>query len=120
MTTALVGTFENGVMIQGRQSKIIAERCNNGIKEIKLSSVKNQSPSFKHERATRLYIGHQATEMDPYEKKAVYIKELKWGGDSLFAKRDIKKDEIVSYLGGIFWNRTELELFPENNTYYDW
>ena len=120
MKTALTGTFEKGVMIQGSPSKIIAERCNDGVKELKLSAVDNKSPSFKYTRATRLHIGDQPTEMDPYEKQTVYIKELKWGGDSLFAKRNIKNDEIVSYLGGIFWNGTELQLFPHNSTHYDW
>ena len=37
MRTVLVGQFEDGIMIQGRSAKIIAERCNDGIKEIKFA-----------------------------------------------------------------------------------
>ena len=120
MKTVLVGKFQNGIMHRGRPAKIVAERCNNGIKEIKLSIPKRETPAYKYSRANRLSIGDQPTEMDPYEKRTVYIKELDWGGDSLFAKRNIMKNEIVTYYGGIFWNGTELELFPVNATSYDW
>ena len=120
METVLVGKFQNGIMLQASPAKIVAERCNDGIKEIILSKPKPNTTTFKYNRATRLYIGHQPTEMDPYEKKNVYIKELKWGGDSLFAKRDIEKNDLVSYYGGILWNETELRLFPQNNTSYNW
>jgi hypothetical protein len=33
--TALVGQFEKDVMIAAQQTKVVAERCRNGIKEIR-------------------------------------------------------------------------------------
>ena len=47
MRTALVGKFDEGIMIEARSARVIAERCNDGIKEIKLSKVRADSPSFK-------------------------------------------------------------------------
>ena len=116
MKTVLVGKFENGVMLEGRPSKIYAERCNDGIKEIKVATPLPDSPVFKFERSTRISVGDKPTKMDMYEKKNVYIKKTKWGDEGLFAKRNIKKHELVAYYNGIFQNSSEFELFPGNLT----
>ena len=57
--------------------------------------------------------------MDPLEKRFIYINETEWGDDGLFAKKDIGANEVVAYYSGIFWNDTELELWPENQTSYE-
>ena len=120
METVLVGQFNDGIMISSRSAKIIAERCNDGIKEIKTSSIKRRdAPIFKYVRPTRTYIGDQPTVVDPYEKNFIYINTTKWGDDGLFAKKDIKAKELVAYYSGIIWNSTEVELFPANQTGYD-
>ena len=119
MKTVLVGQFKDGIMIQARPAKIVAERCNDGIKEIKISKVKSGAPTFKYARATKLNIGDQPTVMDPYEKKIVYVNTTDWGDDGLFAKRDIKKGELVSYYNGMIFNATENELWFDNHTGYD-
>ena len=120
MQTVLVGQFKDGVMIKAKPAKIIAERCNDGIKEIKVSTPKIDAPILKYKRATRLNMGDQPTVMDPYEKANVYVGELEWGGDGLFAKRNVEMNEIIVYYGGIFWNSTELKLFSPNQTAYEW
>ena len=119
MKTVLVGQFQNGVMSHAKPANIVAERCNDGIKEIRFSVPKRNAPTFKYSRANRLYIGDHPTTMDPYEKKLIYIKALERGGEGLFAKRSINRHELVSYYGGIIWNETEAELFPENQTMYE-
>ena len=43
MITTLVGKFENGQMISAKTSKIIAERCNKGIKEIRVATPKKKT-----------------------------------------------------------------------------
>ena len=119
METVLIGLFKDGIMIQGKQAKIVAERCNDGIKEIKVSTPLPNSPTFKYSRKTRIYMGDQPTKMDPYEKNTIYINKTKWGDDGVFAKRDIKAGELVSYYSGIFFNASEMELFPDNQTGFD-
>ena len=42
-----------------------------------------------------------------------------WGDDGLFAKRDIKKGELVAYYNGLLFNQTENELWFDNQTGYD-
>ena len=110
METVLVGRFENETMIAAKESKIIRERCNKGIKEIKVAKPKKDKPTFKYERPTRLRIGDQPKVMDPYSKKNFYIGDGK-KDDGVFAKRDLKKGQLVMYYSGLFWNETEQALY---------
>ena len=119
MKTVLVGKFEGGIMLSGRPAKIVAERCNDGIKEIKLSAVRSDVPNFKYSRTTRVNIGDQPNKMDPYERKVIYINTTNWGQDGLFCKKDIKQNELVSYYSGLVYNTSEMELFPNNQTEYE-
>ena len=120
MRTALIGKFDKGIMIQARPAKVMAERCKNGMKEIKISQIMEKSPTFKYSRPTRLRIGDQPQKMDPYERKLVYIKDDDFGGDGMFAKRDIDQNELVAYYGGILWNHKKLDLYTDNDTSYAW
>ena len=119
MKTVLVGKFQNGVMIRARPSKIIAERCNNGMKEIMVSKPKSASPILSFNRNTRLKI-FEPTIMDPFEKNMVYVNKTTDAGDGLFAKRDIETNEIVVYYSGTIWTPEEYisELSPANQTGY--
>ena len=119
MKTLLIGKFENGIMIRGRPAKIKAERCNDGLKEIKISKVKTGAPTFKYSRPSRVNFGDKPTVMDPYENQMVFVNTTKWGDDGLFAKRDIKKGELVAYYSGLVFNRTEMEILTANQTGYD-
>ena len=119
MKTVLIGKFKDGVMLKGRQSKIIAERCNNGIKEIKIAKPKTGSPILKFKRNTKQHI-YDATIMDQYEKNMVYVKNTAESEEGLFAKKDIKPNEIVSYYSGTIWTPEEhiTELQTANQTGY--
>ena len=117
MKTTLVGRFENGQMISAKASKIIAERCNKGIKEIRLDAPRKDVPSLKYSRPDRLRIGDQPRVMDPYTKKNFYIGNGK-KEDGVFAKRDINKGELVLYYSGLFWNDSVQALYTRN-TYHN-
>ena len=49
-----MGKFDNGKMIAAKPTRIAAERCNNGIKELKFSEPKENAPTLKYERPTNL------------------------------------------------------------------
>ena len=102
MWTVLKGKFKDGVMVETTHRKIIAERCNDGIKEIKVSVAKKNSPVFSFKRNDRIRV-HNPTVMDPYEKSIVYINTTELKGDGLFARRDIEPFELVSYYSGLIW-----------------
>ena len=52
--TALLGKFQDGVMIAAKPTNIIAERCKNGVKELKFAKPKKNAPIFKYQRPTHL------------------------------------------------------------------
>ena len=113
METVLVGQFERGQMVAAKQSKIVSERCNRGIKEIRIAKPKDDTPYFKYQRPDCLRIGDQPRVMDPYTKKNIYI----GGGkkdDGVFAKRNIAKGELVMYYSGLICNTTEHALYTMN------
>ena len=121
MKNVLVGSFENGRMKEGKRSKIIAERCHLGIKEIKIAKPKDNSAVFQTSPISTVRIGTQPTLMDPYEKKTIYLQSAGYTdntgdlGDTVFAKRNIQRGEIVAYYIGVkyhhrtFKNATEIE-----------
>ena len=93
METVLIGRFENGTMVAAKPSKVIAERCRRGIKEIRVATPTTNSPTLKYARPNRIRIGDQPTIMDPFERKNVFIADGK-KEDGLFAKKDILKGYI--------------------------
>ena len=120
MKTALVGRFKEGVMVDARPAMVIAERCNDGIKEIKFSLPKPEAVVFSFKRNTRVRI-HDPTIMDPYEKQFVYVGVTERGDNGLYARQDIKKNELVSYYSGTFHPLSEPTdpLVPMNLTGYE-
>ena len=109
METILVGRFEKGEMVAAKESKIVKERCNKGIKEIRIATPNVGRPTLKYQRPDRLRLGDQPRVMDPYTKKNIYIGDGKMD-DGVFAKRNIVKGELVMYYSGLFWNATEQKL----------
>jgi histone-lysine N-methyltransferase SETD7 len=117
METVLVGRFEKGQMIAAKQSKIVGERCNRGIKEIRTAKPKDERPTFRYQRPDRLRICDQPRVMDPYERKNIYIGDGR-KQDGVFAKRNIAKGDLVMYYSGLFWNETEQALYTKD-TYHN-
>ena len=123
MRTALIGKFDNGAMIEGSPAKIVAERCNDGLKEIMVSPSTEGSHNFSFQRNTRIRI-HEPKTMDPFEKNTVYIKESGNSGDGLFARRIIERNEVVSYYSGTILKMEEMKQiqfyeFSFNKTGYE-
>ena len=117
METALIGRFENDTMVAAKPSKVIAERCNRGIKEIKVAKPTAAStPILKYVRPNRIRIGDQPTIMDPFERKYIFIADGK-KEDGVFAKKGINKGDIILYYSGIIWNQTEVPLWSSNTTW---
>ena len=104
MKTVLVGKFREGYMVAGRESKIIAERCNNGIKEVLFAPADVKSAVFRYKRPNAWSMGYDYTLIDPYERRTTYIDKSRFDGEGVFAKRNIKTGELVSYYNGIIHN----------------
>ena len=101
--------------------KLTLDRCNNGVKELKMAPPLKSDVSYKYFSPTPTKICEDYTLMDPYEKKTIYLQSAGYTddnvdlGDTVFAKRDIQRGEIVAYYIGVkyhyrtFMNATEIE-----------
>ena len=115
METVLVGLFRDGKLIAGKPSKIIGERCHNGIKEIKVARPKYNSPVVKYDHPNRIRIGDQPTVMDPLERQNIFIQDGK-KDDGVFARKNMSKGDFIMYYSGTIWNAIELPLRRSNQT----
>ena len=113
--TVLLGNFQNGVMIAAKPTKILAERCKNGIKELKFAQPKENAPTFIYEKPTHLRPGDQPTVADPFESKRIYIGKGVMQ-DGLFAKKDIRNGELICYLSGTLHNENKMPIFIHSQT----
>ena len=122
METVLIGHFENQKMIAAKPSKIIAERCNRGIKEIKISKPKPNAPTLKYERPNSISLGNQPKVMDPLDQGNIYIKVIGKTGDGglsdgVFAKKNFTEGDIIAYYSGLLWNTAaDGPIFTRNQT----
>ena len=115
MENVLVGRFENGKMKAAKKSRIIAERCHMGIKEIRIAKPKKSSSVLKYQGMSTVRIGDQPTVMDPFELKNVYIQTGPFG-DGVFAKKNFSEGDLVMYYSGLLHNKTEGPFFTSNMT----
>ena len=109
----MIGKFKNGVMVEGRPTKILAERCNDGLKEILVSPPETNSRVFRFQRNTRVRI-HQPKIMDPFEKNSVFVSKTANSGEGLFARRNIETNEVVSYYSGVILKTEEIKQIRFN------
>ena len=89
MKTVLVGKFESSYMLEARESKIVAERCHNGIKEILVAPVDTSGLVYRYKRPNGWSMGHDYTLVDPYERRATYI-----GKSKFMVRRSLCKEEF--------------------------
>ena len=116
METVLIGRFENDTMKAAKQSRIIGERCRNGIKEIKVKRPQMESPFLYYNRPNLIRISDKPTLMDALDRRNIFIKSGPFG-EGVFAKRNFVSGDIVAYYSGLLWPPTD--LFPINQTLHE-
>ena len=121
METVLVGEFEKGTMIRSSSGRVIAARCNNGLKEIKVSVSKKLSSLYQYMRPTKTLITKHPTLFDPLEAKNVFVSGSKevHKEKGLFSKRSFERGDIIAYYSGTLWETTTDDIlsnqFPTSN-----
>ena len=116
METALIGQFENGTMVAAKPSKVIAERCHRGIKEIRVAKPKAVAPEFAHSRPSKIRMCPQPTVMDPLERKNIFISDGK-KEDGVFARRHITAGDLIAYYSGSTLSDRAAALMKSNTTF---
>ena len=101
-------------MIAASPSRVIAERCNQGIKQIRVAKPKSDAPIVKYDRPNLIRIANQPTIMDPFERKNTFIQDGK-RDDGVFAKKNIFKGDIILYYSGTIGKASEWPPFDLSN-----
>ena len=116
--TVLRGEFINGTMMAAKPTKIVAERCKNGIKQLKFAKPAKDAPILKYQRPNFLRPGDQPQIADPFERKLIYINKGVYQ-DGLFARRDIRMGELICYYSGVMFDPKTHPIFFHNQTNAD-
>lgn len=117
MKTALVGRFKANTMIEAFATEVIANRCRRDLMEVEFAKPKDDSQPYWFEELGGLRFSGPATLIDPYERTTVYVKSVPGKGEGLFARRDIAKDEVISYYAGMAFNVTARPIFTTNQSW---
>ena len=119
LLTGLHGKFVDGEVQEARAVDIVAERCQQGIKEIGLMLNTRDNTVWRpadSESSLRSF----ARSMEPHERKSVYIGKSRVEGDKtvagegIFARRLFLPGDLVTYFSGV--KTTEEEMFHDNMT----
>ena len=54
LRTALVGEFNANAMVAARETRVVAERCRRGMKEVKVARPKPDAPLYTYFRPTEI------------------------------------------------------------------
>ena len=131
LLTGLHGKFVDGEVQEARAVDIVAERCQQGIKEIGLMLNTRDNTVWRpadSESSLRSF----ARSMEPHERKSVYIGKSRVEGDSsvsgegIFARRLFLPGDLVTYFAGVkvreeemfYDNMTELEEYEASRYYF--
>ena len=86
--------------------------------ELQFSRNSDSDNVFKYEPPSSTFISSQPTQMDPYDRRYVYIANSTLGdhvGDGLFAKRNIKKGQMIVNYHGVIVN-DDIDIYHDNMT----
>ncbi len=122
MKTALYGEFRGNVLVEARATKVVGERCQNGLKRILVQEPRPDAPTYgplSVGNAVRVS-GNQPTLTDPYESRTVFIGDVDGVGEGLFAKRFIPNGRTFAYYGGLIFNVSEQAVYTDNMTKRDY
>ena len=113
--TALVGTFEGGVMISAVEGEIAGVIClESGILEPRVQIIEDKRDVvYSYDPSSSEQISSQPLLRDPYESKRVEIRSsgIDSDGEGVFALRDFEEDEDVAFYQGYLFDTAEFAAF---------
>ena len=103
LTTAIVGRFQEGVLVSGLPAQVCGMRLveDIAVPEFIITGEKEEAVSFC--RSSEESVGLQPLVRDPYESRTVEVRpsQVGGGGEGLFLRRNVTKGEIVAFYNGV-------------------
>ena len=102
LTTAILGTFQRGVLVSGVPGRITGLVMVEDI-AVPQISILSQSDMVTFSLSTEDSVGPQPLIRDPYEARTVEVRpsQVGGGGEGLFLRRNVKKNEVVAFYNGV-------------------
>ena len=105
LETALIGQFENGMMISGQETRITDVTMDGSVLIPTFVKTTKTAPRVKFSKSTKAFIGDQPLISDPYESKHVSCSrsslDTDVAGEGLFAKVDMPAGTIPAFYNGV-------------------
>ena len=112
---AMIGSFSNGLMIDGQEVDIIGQSCNDdGIKVLKFGQPRG--PIYHYEEPTNTTFGDQPHVRDPLDNKYLYLKDsntFDTAGEGAFAAMDIPASTVFVLYGGMLYNSEQNKILQK-------
>ena len=112
---AMVGSFSNGLMVDGQEADIIGQSCNvDGIKVLEFGQPRG--PIYHYQEPTNATFGDQPHVRDPLDKKYLYLKEsdtFDKAGEGAFAAMDIPASTVFVLYGGMLYNEEQNQILGQ-------
>ena len=96
-------------------TKIVAEKCKNGIKHLIFEIPEKNAPILKYQRPDFIRIGDQPQIADPFEQKLIYVAKGLYQ-DGIFARKDIQIGDLIAYYSGMMFDTKKTPIFFKNQT----
>ena len=107
--TALVGRFEDGVMVSAQTCFIQLVSVRNCICHLKFTQPRG--PVYDFDPGDRDVICRRPLLPDPYESRHVYVRQsrIKGAAEGLFAKTDLSEGQVCCFYNGVRLRSDEIE-----------
>ncbi len=102
MRMAWVGRFQDGVMVEGKQTEVIAITLQKGVLTPLFAPPRGEAVTFS--KSTRTFIGEAPLVADPYETRLVECRRSEvpdCPGEGLFAKEDLTAGTVAAFYNGV-------------------
>jgi len=101
LQTALLGQFDNGVMVAASPARLVKINIVNDIAVPTFEKLKGDSVGYSLSTITS--VGLHPLVPDPYEQRTCKVQksQVEGGGEGLYAVRDIEKGEVVAFYNGV-------------------
>ncbi len=113
--TALVGSFERGVMREAREATVTSVECDRGgIPKINYEFAPGEEASlFSYDPPSNDSFGQSPLLRDPLDKKNVEVRRsgIPGGGEGLFALRPLASDDVITYYSAMRYTREQHRIY---------
>ena len=117
ITTALLGSWSSGRLVQAREARLVNLHVTDGQLELVVRPTGGKEEVlYRQDVSTSTLISSQPHLTDPFEEKTVYVAQsgIEGAGEGLFLRRDVKAGDLVAFYNGVRMSEHEARVRKED------